>query len=167
MESFNDNGDSYSGNVVWLTPPSIFKFLGGKFDLDPCACKDLPNNCANNYFTKEQDGLLQDWSKYKDVFCNPPYDYISLREYTKKCIEKKDAVMLIYARTDTELFQKLIFPNAHSIFFIAGRLKFLNNKGEESKNSAGAPSCLISFSEKMTKRFLQNDSLKGKLIYLK
>lgn len=167
IESFNDNGDSYRGSIIWLTPPSIINFLGGKFDLDPCACEKFPNNCAINYFTEKDNGLNKSWKGYKDVFCNPPYDYISLREYTKKCIEKKDAIMLIYARTDTELFQNYIFPNADSIFFIKGRLKFLDKNGIESKNAAGAPSCLISFSKNMTKRFLLNNIIKGKLINLK
>lgn len=29
MEFFNNNGDSYSGSVVWLTPKYIIDALGG------------------------------------------------------------------------------------------------------------------------------------------
>lgn len=73
--------------------------------------------------------------------------------------------MLIYARVDTELFHNYIFPNAYSIFFIKGRLKFLDKDGIESKNSAGAPSCLIAFDEDMH-NLLLNCNLNGKLIKL-
>lgn len=56
----------------WATPPDFFAELDREFhfDLDPCA--DESNHKTPEYFTKEQDGLLQDWSGRR-VFCNPPY----------------------------------------------------------------------------------------------
>ena len=168
-EFFNKNGDSYSGTVVWLTPKYIIDALEGPFDLDPCAPDVIPFKIASNTFNKQQNGLLQDWSKYKDVFINPPYDYISLKEYTKKAIEHKECIMLIYARTDTELFQKEIFTNAYSILFIKGRIKFLDETGDLAKNFAGAPSCLIAFNENMHKKLknaIDNNLIKGTLIKL-
>ena len=166
MEFFNNNGDSYSGSVVWLTPKYIIDALGGPFDLDPCSHENPPYKIANTIFTKEDNGLFQDWSKYKDVFINPPYDYKSLKVYTDKAIEHKECIMLIYARTDTELFHDKIYPNAHSIFFFKGRLKFLTPSGIESKSPAGAPSCLISFSQNMTDKIEQaylDEKIKGYL----
>lgn len=45
----------------WETPETYFKELDKEFnfDLDPCA--DKRNHKCEKYFTKEQDGLLQDW----------------------------------------------------------------------------------------------------------
>lgn len=45
----------------WETPETYFKELDKEFnfDLDPCA--DERNHKCEKYFTKEQDGLLQDW----------------------------------------------------------------------------------------------------------
>lgn len=169
MDGFNDNGNSYEGSVIWLTPKYIIDALEGPFDLDPCASDYIPFKIANNTFNKEKNGLIQDWSNYKDVFINPPYDYINLREFTKKAIKHKNCIMLIFVRTDTELFQKLIFPNAYSVLFLAGRIKFLNKEGIEGKNAAGAPSCLIAFSKIMHNKLdnaLSNNLLKGKLIKL-
>ena len=56
----------------WATPQEFFDELDREFhfDLDPCA--DESNHKTPEYFTKEQDGLLQDWSGRR-VFCNPPY----------------------------------------------------------------------------------------------
>lgn len=45
----------------WATPLDFFRELnaGFGFDLDPCA--DEENHKCERYFTKEQNGLLQDW----------------------------------------------------------------------------------------------------------
>lgn len=45
----------------WATPPDFFQELNGEFgfDLDPCA--DEENHKCERFFTKEQNGLLQDW----------------------------------------------------------------------------------------------------------
>lgn len=56
----------------WATPQSFFDELNKefKFTLDPCA--DENNHKCDKYFTKEQNGLKQDWGG-EVVFCNPPY----------------------------------------------------------------------------------------------
>lgn len=45
----------------WATPQSFFEELDAEFhfDLDPCA--DENNHKCAEYFTKEQDGLKQNW----------------------------------------------------------------------------------------------------------
>lgn len=45
----------------WATPLDFFRELNAEFgfDLDPCA--DEENHKCERYFTKEQNGLLQDW----------------------------------------------------------------------------------------------------------
>lgn len=45
----------------WETPQKTFDELNAEFlfNLDPCA--DESNHKCEKYFTKEQDGLLQDW----------------------------------------------------------------------------------------------------------
>lgn len=73
----------------WATPEDFFEELDKEFhfDLDPCA--DETNHKCEHYFTKEQNGLKQDWGGHR-VFCNPPYgraitDWVekSFREGTK------------------------------------------------------------------------------------
>lgn len=86
----------------WATPEDFFEELDKEFhfDLDPCA--DETNHKCEHYFTKEQNGLKQDWGGHR-VFCNPPYgraitDWVekSFREGTK---DNTIVVMLIPART--------------------------------------------------------------------
>lgn len=52
----------YSSNTdQWATPQQFFDELNKEFNftLDPCA--DSQNHKCEKYFTKEEDGLKQDW----------------------------------------------------------------------------------------------------------
>lgn len=110
----------------WATPKDFFDALDAEFnfDLDPCA--DEENHKTPEYFTKEQNGLLQDWSGHR-VFCNPPYGR-TISAWVEKSFREghKDGtivVMLIPARTDTRYFHDYI-KNRAEIRFVPGRLKF-------------------------------------------
>ncbi len=115
----------------WPTPRSFFDQLNTEFQftLDPCASAD--NTKCDSYFTKEDDGLMQDWGKHR-VFCNPPYGR-SMREWARKCYEaaQKGAlvVLLAHSRTDTRWFHEWVYGKAE-IRFVKGRLKF--GDGEQS-----------------------------------
>lgn len=154
-------GNSATGKNQWLTPPELVAKFGA-FDLDPCAPINRPWATANNHFTIEDDGLKQPW--FNRVWCNPPYDTKLIIKFIERCIEHKNAIALTFARTDTKLFQELIFKHAHSILFIKGRLSFHHVTGERG-GTAGAPSCLISFDEQNTEA-LKRSGIKGKLLLL-
>ena len=126
----------------WETPPELFKDLDNefKFTLDPCASKE--NYKCDKYFTKEENGLLQDWGGQR-VYCNPPYGR-TVGDWVEKAAkesrkENTIVVMLLPARTDTKWFHKYIYGRA-TIRFIRGRLKFGG-----SKNSAPFPSMIVIF----------------------
>ena len=126
----------------WETPPEVFKDLDNefKFTLDPCASKE--NHKCDKYFTKEENGLLQDWGGQR-VYCNPPYGR-TVGDWVEKAAkesrkENTIVVMLLPARTDTKWFHKYIYGRA-TIRFIRGRLKF-----GLSKNSAPFPSMIVIF----------------------
>ncbi len=128
---------------LWATPQDFFDKLNEEFsfDLDPCAIKE--NAKCDKYYTKEQDGLLQDWGGHT-VFCNPPYGR-KIKHWVKKCYEESKkpnttVVLLIPARTDTSYFHDYIYHKVKEIRFIRGRLKFGN-----SKNSAPFPSMVVIF----------------------
>lgn len=132
---FSSNSDE------WSTPEDFYEKLNKEFNftLDPCATSE--NHKTTKYFTKEQDGLIQNWQG-NIVFCNPPYSNIA--EWVKKCYyeslkENTIVVLLIPARTDTKYFHNYIL-NRSEIRFIKGRLKFGN-----CKNSAPFPSMVIIF----------------------
>lgn len=125
-------------------PARLFDVLDREFSftLDPCA--DETNHKCNRYFTKEIDGLSQDWSG-ETVFCFPPYGR-NIKKWVKKSRDEAlkpntTVVMLIPARTDTQYFHDYIYqkPNVE-IRFIKGRLKF-----NDSNNAAPFPSMVVVF----------------------
>ena len=114
-----------SRSEEWPTPPDLFAILDREFHftLDPCA---TPENakCAK-FYTRDDDGLIQDWGTER-VFCNPPYGK-KIREWTCKCFDASRAgatvVLLAHARTDTRWFHDWVYGKAE-LRFVKGRLKF-------------------------------------------
>ena len=152
-------GNTRTGKGEWLTPPEIIHALG-KFDLDPCAPVNRPWPMAANHFTIEQDGLKQQW--FGRVWCNPPYDPPSMAAFVRRCVEHRNATLLTFARTETKVFQELIFPNVVAMLFIAGRLRFYHATGEQA-GTAGAPSVLAAFDE-ANAAMLAQSGIRGKYI---
>ena len=131
-----------SSTDLWATPQIFFDTLNEEFEftLDPCATDE--NAKCERYFTKEIDGLLQNWQG-ESVFCNPPYGK-DISKWVKKCSDEArkpntKVVALLPARTDTRWFHQYICRKAE-IRFIQGRLKFGG-----SKNSAPFPSMVVIF----------------------
>lgn len=127
----------------WATPPDFFEELDREFhfDLDPCAGEE--NHKCARYFTREQNGLLQDWGGGSRVFCNPPYGK-EIADWVRKAYEEGHkentlVVMLIPARTDTRYFHDYIMHRAE-VRFVRGRLKFGG-----SDTGAPFPSMLVIF----------------------
>lgn len=100
-----------SATDLWATPQSFFDELNKEFQftLDPCATAENAKCCT--FYTKEDDGLKQDWGG-QIVFCNPPYGR-KIKDWVRKCYEESKkpntvVVMLIPARTDTAYFHEYI-----------------------------------------------------------
>jgi len=114
-----------SRSEEWTTPRDFFAALNAEFGftLDPCASAESAT-CAK-YFTKEQDGLTQDWGQ-DVVFCNPPYGK-RIGPWARKCHDAArqgaTVVLLVHARTDTRWFHEWVYGKAE-LRFIKGRLKF-------------------------------------------
>ena len=80
------NSSLFTSNTVeWETPQALFDQLNEefRFTLDPCATAE--NAKCRKYYTKEQDGLLQDWTG-ETVYCNPPYGR-QMGRWIEKCYE--------------------------------------------------------------------------------
>ncbi len=157
----NTSFETYQRKDEWLTPPYILKALG-KFDLDPCAPIKRPWKIAKKHYTKKDDGLSKVWKGR--VWCNPPYGNQTAK-WLSKCSLHKNAIVLIFARTETKMFFKYIWEQADAILFIKGRIKFYHNNGVQG-DSAGAPSVLVAFGKRNV-RALYESKIKGILIRLK
>lgn len=129
-----------SATDEWATPQDLFDRLDAcfHFTLDPCATEE--NHKAPKFYTREQDGLKQDWGG-ETIWCNPPYGR-EIGRWIQKCAEHHGiAVMLLPARTDTRWWHEFIANNPNAtIRFIKGRLKFGG-----AKNPAPFPSAIVIF----------------------
>jgi site-specific DNA-methyltransferase (adenine-specific) len=127
-----------SATEEWPTPRALFAKLNRhfRFTLDPCATPD--NATCPLYFTKEQDGLKQDWGTHR-VFCNPPYGTM-IGAWARKCFQaSRDGalvVLLVPARTDTNRYHRWMQDKA-KLHFVPGRLRF-----GKANTSAPFPSML-------------------------
>jgi phage N-6-adenine-methyltransferase len=114
-----------SATDEWPTPRDFFARLDRRyhFTLDPCATAD--NATCPVYFTREDDGLRQDWGSHR-VFCNPPYGR-NVGAWARKCFEASQqgalVVLFVPARTDTRWFHDWVRGKA-AVTFLRGRLRF-------------------------------------------
>jgi hypothetical protein len=101
----------------WPTPRSFFAKLNAefKFTLDPCA--SAQNTTCPTFFTKEQDGLKQDWERHR-VFCNPPYGK-TMREWARKCCQASQL-----GRSSSYSLMRGLIPDGSTIGYMARRMKF-------------------------------------------
>lgn len=139
------------------TPIPFFKKYDDiyHFDLDACA---LPfNTKCKNFFSPEEDGLIQEWNGM--IWLNPPYNKPEM-PCKKKCTKKKCVergfhtneyvpgkidwvrkayqesrksgcvvVSLLPVRTDTNEFHDYIYHGKAMIEFIKGRIWFIGADG--------------------------------------
>ena len=132
-----------SKTELWATPMDFFQkwndYIGG-FDLDVCA--NQKNAKCQKFFSKEDDGLSQDWNG--KCWMNPPYGK-EIGHWMKKAYESSQqgatVVCLVPSRTDTKWWHEYAMKG--KITFIKGRLKF-----GEAKNSAPFPSAVVVFESK-------------------
>lgn len=154
-------GGGKSATVEWYTPPYIIEALGNDFDLDPCAPKK-DWYTAKKCFTKEDDGLVQDWKGF--VFLNPPYSNPTIKLFMGKLSKHNNGIALIYARVGNTMFHEFVWNKASSIYFLRKRIKFIDEHGKEG-GSPGTDSCFVAYGSKAD-NILKNLSLSGKYIKL-
>lgn len=131
------------------TPPEVFDPLNERFGFTLDACALTNNAKLPRFFTPEQDGLSQPWTRER-VWCNPPYSDIEPwleKAWTEWRREREPddelrrmvhvrpelIVMLLPAnRTEQGWWQRQVEPyrDKGTIFrseFLPGRLRFIKN----------------------------------------
>lgn len=97
-----------SNKEDWETPQELFNELDQEFNFTIDVCADNRNKKCKRFYTKEENGLLQNWNN-EIVWCNPPYGR-KIGEWVKKAEESNaTVVMLLPARTDTKWFHEYIY----------------------------------------------------------
>lgn len=125
----------------WLTPPALLDALG-VFDLDPCSPGDRrPWDTARVHYDEALNGLAQPW--HGRVWCNPPYS--DAARWLARLADHGQGTALVFARTETATWFRHVWPRAHGILFLRGRLHFHYITGERAASNSGAPSALIAY----------------------
>ena len=130
-----------SGENEWYTPDDYLiaarEVMGG-IDLDPASSAIAQKRVkAKRYYTKDDDGLVQEWSGR--VWMNPPYDGALIGRFASKLVQHfgdgmvTEAAVLVNNATETAWFQSLASV-ASAICFPRGRVRFLDPEG-----NLGAP----------------------------
>lgn len=127
-----------SATPEWATPQPLFDQYDRlhNFTLDPCST-DQNAKCRKHY-TREHDGLAQDWNGER-VWMNPPYGR-DIGKWMRKAYEASLAgalvVCLVPARTDTAWWHD--YAMRGKIEFLRGRVKFVGGA-----HSAPFPSAIV------------------------
>jgi hypothetical protein len=127
---------------IWLTPPEIVNALG-PFDLDPCAAPEpRPWATADRHIALPDDGLAADWTGR--VWCNPPFGPHT-GAWLERMADHDNGIALVFARTETEMFSRYVWPRAAGVLFLAKRPHFYRPDGSRAKGNSGGPICLIAY----------------------
>lgn len=132
-----------SKSDCWETPQDLFNSLNEKYHFELDVCADEYNHKCDKYYTREQDGLVQDWNGR--CWMNPPYGRQIKRWIEKAYLEvtKGNAEMvccLVPARTDTAWWHEYVMKG--EIHFLRGRLHFSGQK-----NPAPFPVAVVIFKQ--------------------
>lgn len=151
MAGFNKKFDSIKQD--WTTPKILFDKLNKEFNFEYDLAADKDNALCSKFYTKEDDGLKQNWSGI--CWLNPPYgdksskmvDWIKKAYLTTQENPELTVVMLIPARTNTKWFHNYCMKAAE-VRFICGRPKF-----GDSKHGLPQPLILLVFKKSDNTKF--------------
>jgi hypothetical protein len=139
---------SSTENHEWYTPAAIMRLtyaVMGGVDLDPASNAGANRTVgARRYFTKEDDGLAQEWGGR--VWLNPPYGKRnSTGIWWEKLLAEYDAgrvteaMFLANSTTETKWFHEALsrFP----VLFLSGRVSFWRPGAPSSSGFLGT--CIV------------------------
>lgn len=113
-----------SATDEWSTPQELFDKWDSEYHFDLDVCANFDNAKCERFFTKEQDGLLQEWTG--NCWMNPTYGR-GIGRWVRKAYQsaesgKATVVCLIPSRTDTSWFHDYVLKG--EMHFIRRRIRF-------------------------------------------
>lgn len=129
-----------TGNVEYYTPKFVVDYFG-VFDYDPATTEKQAKYLGiKKYDTKETDGLSQDWTKYKNIWINPPFDKKHLF-FVKAIKTYKASNNNIYFLCPIEFLTTARFYTSREqcgvkLYIPNGRIKFQSGVGAKEQTPA-------------------------------
>lgn len=119
---------SIGASDEWYTPPEIFTALGLTFDLDPCSPGPGHWVPASRIYTKEDDGLAQEWEP-GTVFLNPPFGGRNGHvPWLQRFLRHGNGIAIVRAYTSAAWFHDHAIQ-AQTMLFPRGKTKFIRPDG--------------------------------------
>lgn len=120
-----------AGRDDWGTPDLLWLSLMFEFGFDVDAAASDEDHLLPEYWTKETDGLKQDWHSLH-VYVNPPFDHLSLKAWAEKAWRESRkpgcvVVMLVPVKSDQSWFHD--YAIRAEVRFIRGRVSFKGADG--------------------------------------
>jgi site-specific DNA-methyltransferase (adenine-specific) len=107
----------------WETPREFYETLNQEFNFTLDVCASDQNKKCQRYFTKQIDGLKQDWSGER-IWCNPPYDRL-IYQWFKKAYEAAQSGSLVVCLIKASSFDS---KNWHEYGMRASELRFVKDR---------------------------------------
>lgn len=130
----------YTKDNEYYTPKYIVDFFYPEgFDYDPATCEEKAEEFGvPHYDTIDTDGLIQDWTKYRRIWINPPFT--KKHEFLVKAVETyKLAHNTIYILFPIEYLTTAKFHELNckcKLFIPKGRINFESGLGKKGKSPA-------------------------------
>ncbi len=125
-------------NDQWSTPGTIFNPLDQEFKFDLDVCAEPWNAKCENFFSPQDNGLIQKWGG-STCWMNPPYDRKIdqwIRKAWASAEEGATVVCLVPARTETDWWHDYCLKG--DIRFVRGRIWFENHTGKSGRPRLGS-----------------------------
>ena len=137
-----------SGKQEWYTPSRVVEAareaLGG-IDLDPASCETANRVVqAKQFFTREDDGLTQDW--HGKLWLNPPFTKGLIDQFVAKLVTEPgvDAWVVLTSNTTEARWAQKLFAHADVVCLPNERLSFTGPDAHPAKNGKPLQGQLIS-----------------------
>lgn len=153
----------------WATPKEFIRPLAdcvGGFDLDPASGAE-PEPHADVVYTKQEDGLSQEW--FGNVWLNPPFS--DKEEWLRKTLNEVNAnnadlaVVLLPCDTSTKWFHNYVTQAICHCFIGPGRQEFDRRSKAEGDGSPSFAILVAIFGDKVPKELLGYLNRRGTVFY--
>ncbi len=147
-----------------ITPEALLRRLG-PFDLDPCANTEQPWPTAATMINERDDGLVSLW--HGMVWLSPPYARRKdLAMWLERMALYNQGIALLYAQTDSALYQEHVWPVARAYLFLRERIVFHLPDGNRFPAGLGirGPLVLVAYGDEAAARLARCRDLGALLV---
>ena len=158
---------NFAKDNEYYTPKEVVRYFG-EFDYDPATTKEKAKEFdIKNYDTIETNGLLQNWSKYKKIWINPPFT--EKHKFLKKAYDTYRQCPYIYIYIlfpieflTTGRFHEITKGLGGKLYIPSGRIPFESGLGKQGKSPAFG-SVVLKVQDKWEIELIDIEKLKGQI----